>query len=101
MVNPNGVFGTNNTMPDQINLDGATVQGQINCTYTDLVHAFGNPIDDPTTFIWLIQFNDFTVAKVYGVKETELSVYWNIDGFNNMAFIRASGATQRSLKEAS
>jgi hypothetical protein len=99
-MNPNGIFATNNTDPNGIDVTGTTLQGQVRCTYTDLVHAFGTPIDEPTAFIWLVRFNDFTVAKVYGVKETELPVYWDVDGFDNTAFIRVSGAVQRSLKEA-
>ena len=92
-MDPSGIFGTNNTMPGQIDLDGAALQGTIKCTYDDLVHAFGEPIDDGITFSWLILFNDFTKAKVYGLKASLGSVYWDIDGFDKTAFIR-------SLKEA-
>ena len=99
-MNPNGIFATNNTDPNGIDVTGTTLQGQVKCTYNDLTHAFGNPIDDLAAFIWRVRFNDFTVAKVYGAKETELSVYWDIDGFDSTAFIRTSGAVQRSLKES-
>jgi hypothetical protein len=99
-MNPSGIFATNNTDPSGIDLTGATLQGQVKCTYADLVHAFGEPIDDLLDFVWLIRYNDFTTAKVYGAKEIELSVYWNIAGFDKTAFIRTSNAVQRSLKEA-
>ena len=100
MINPNGIFGTNNTMSVQPELDGATLQGTIKCTYDDLVHAFGNPINDGTTFSWFVMFNDYSKAKVYGANNLLDSVYWNIDGFNKTAFIRLSTAVQRSLREA-
>jgi hypothetical protein len=100
MVDSNGIFATNNTMPGQIDLDGATLQGTIKCTYDDLVHAFGDPIDDDTAFSWLVMFNDYSVAKVYGLKDSLGSVYWDIDGFNKTAFTRVSTAVQRSLREA-
>jgi len=99
-MNPDGIFATNNTDPNGIDVTGATLQGQVRCRYADLVHVFGNPIDDPEAFIWLVRFNDFTVSKVYGAKETELSVYWDIDGFDSAAFVRTSGAAERSLKES-
>jgi len=99
MINPNGIFGTNNTMPGQINLDGAVLQGTIKCTYNDLVHAFGEPINSDVAFSWLVMFNDYSIAKVYGLKELLESVYWDIDGFDKAAFIRISTAVQRSLKE--
>ena len=100
MDNPNGIFGTNNTMPGQINLDGAVLQGTVECTYDDLVHGFGTPIEDNTTFSWLVMFNDYSVAKIYGPKTSVGFVYWDIDGFDKTAFIRVSTAVQRSLKEA-
>jgi hypothetical protein len=99
MINSNGIFGTNSTMPDQINLDGAVLQGTIKCTYDDLVHAFGEPIDSDVAFSWLVVFNDYSTAKVHGVKELLESVYWNIDGFSKTAFIRVSTTVQRSLKK--
>lgn len=98
-MDPNGIFGTNNTMPGQIDVAGASVQGQIKCDYDDLVHVFGAPIESESEFSWLIMFNDYTVAKLHGAKSVIGSVYWDIDGFDNTAFIRVSTAVQRSLKE--
>jgi hypothetical protein len=99
-MDPNGIFGTNNTMPGQLDLDGATLQGVIKCTYDDLYHAFGEPLDDGMNFTWLVMFNDYSLAKVYGLKSNLGSVYWDIDGFDKTAFIRVSTAVQRSLREA-
>jgi hypothetical protein len=100
MVDSNGIFATNNIMSGQIDLDGATLQGTIKCTFDDLVHAFGEPIDTANTFSWIVMFNDYSVAKVYGLKESLGSVYWDIDGFNKISFTRVSTAVQRSLREA-
>jgi hypothetical protein len=98
-IDPSGIFATNSTNPDGIDVTGATLQGNIKCTYDDLVHAFGEPIDKDTTFSWLVMFNDYSVAKIYGKKLISKSVYWDIDGFDETAFIRVSTATQRSQIE--
>jgi hypothetical protein len=101
-IDPSGIFATNNTSPGGIDVDGVTLQGNIKCTYDDLVHAFGEPIIGETETAWLIRFNDFTVAKVYLPKvglEATPSQYWDIAGFNKTAFILASTSIQRSQKE--
>jgi hypothetical protein len=101
-IDPNGIFATNNTDPNGIDVTGATLQGNVKCTYDDLIHAFGGPINTETETAWLVRFNDFTVAKVY-LPKTGLnpvtSLYWDIDGFDETAFIRASTAIQRSQIE--
>lgn len=99
-MDANGIFGTNNTMPGQIDVTGTSLQGRIKCTYENLFYAFGEPIEDDTDFSWLVMFNDYSVAKVYGDKSVTGSVYWGIDGFDKTAFIRVSTAVQRSLREA-
>jgi hypothetical protein len=100
VVDPSGIFATNNTNPGGIDVTGTTLQGNIKCTYDDLVHAFGEPIEGDTTFSWLVMFNDYSVARVYGPKTTVGYVYWDIDGFDKTAFTLMSTAVQRSLKEA-
>jgi hypothetical protein len=99
-MDPSGIFATNNTNPGGIDVAGATLQGNIKCTYNDLLHAFGQPIEGDTTFSWLVMFNNNSLAKVYGPKTTAGSVYWDVDGFDKTAFILASTAVQRSLREA-
>jgi hypothetical protein len=99
-MNPNGIFATNSTDPGGIDVTGATLQGQVRCRYADLVHVFGNPMDESEAFVWLVRFNDYSTSKVYGAKELLESIYWGIDGFNKTAFIRVSTAVQRSLREA-
>jgi hypothetical protein len=98
-IDPNGIFATNNTDPNGIDVEGTTLQGTIKCKYDDLIHVFGEPIVGDTTFSWLVMFNDYSVAKVYGEKITTKSVYWDINGFNETAFIRVSSAVQRSQIE--
>jgi hypothetical protein len=97
-MDPSGIFATNNTSPGEIDVDGVTLQGNIKCTYDDLVHAFGEPMVSETEIAWLIRFNDFTVAKVYKVG-LETTQYWDIAGFNKKAFILASTSIQRSQIE--
>jgi hypothetical protein len=102
VIDPSGIFATNNTDPNGIDVAGVTLQGTVKCTYDDLVHAFGKPIDSETETAWLVRFNDYTVAKVYRTKtglEALPTQYWDIAGFNKTAFILASTAIQRSQKE--
>lgn len=103
-VDPNGIFATNNTNPGGIDVEGTTLQGTIKCTYEDLVHIFGEPIDEETDLAWIIRFNDFTVAKIYlsktTLEATPPAKYWDINGFDKTAFVRVSTVAQRSLKEA-
>jgi hypothetical protein len=99
-INPDGIFATNNTDPNGINVSGATLQGTIKCAYECLIHAFGDPLEGTEEIAWLVRFNDFTVAKVYVIGNDTTTQYWDIDGFNRTAFVRVSSAVQRSLKEA-
>lgn len=93
-MDPNGIFATNNTA--YIDTDGVTLQGQIKCTYDDLVHGVGMPIETESDYLWKVKFNDFTVASITGPKT---STYWDINGFDSLAFTRTSTAIQRSLNE--
>ena len=103
VIDPSGIFATNNTNPGGIDVTGTTLQGTIKCTYDDLIHAFGEPINNETDVAWLVRFNDFTVAKVYktktNLKATPPAQYWDIDGLDKTAFVLASTAIQRSQKE--
>ena len=97
-MDPNGIFATNNTA--EIDVEGATLQGQIKCTYEDLIHGIGAPIESDMDYLWKVKFNDFTVASITGIKQLpNISVYWDIYGFGELSFTRASTAIQRSLGE--
>lgn len=84
---------------DYSKINGTCYQGQISCSYDELVKAFGKPgkgDEYKTDAEWIVEFEDGTVAAVYNWKdgksycgpdgyEVEDIPQWNIGGHNKQA----------------
>ena len=76
-----------------VDSDGASLQGQIEASYWELVDAFGEPethVDNEhkTQAEWHLKFEDGTIVTVYDWKQSckpQDVMTWNIGGFSIFA----------------
>jgi len=72
-----------------INVAGTSLRGAIDCSFDQLVEAFGNPMydtsgDDKVKAEWYIEFDDGTTATIYDWKsnlDPKDNTDWHVGGF--------------------
>lgn len=69
---------------DEINVTRTVLVGQVKCYYYKLVEILGEPANQDGMPNWDIQFDDGTVATLYGwnvhFKDRDVNRVWNVGG---------------------